>query len=62
MTKNWIVAKIIEDDCGFEFESVGIDSFDTEKEAIARIAGLEAKDIEEYGKIVNEYTYYNINE
>ena len=62
MTKNWIVAKIIEDDCGFEFESVGIDSFDTEEEAIARIAELEAKDIEEYGKIVNEYTYYNINE
>lgn len=62
MTKNWIVAKIIEDDDGFEFESVGIDSFDTEEEAIARITELEAEDIEEYGKIVNEYTYYNINE
>ena len=51
MTKNWIVEEIIEDACGFD--SVEIDSFDTEAEAIA---------IEEYGEVVGEYTYYNINE
>ena len=60
MKKNWIVEEIIEDACGFD--SVEIDSFDTEAEAIAKIAELEAEDIEEYGEVVNEYTYYNINE
>ena len=60
MTKNWIVEEIIEDACGFD--SVEIDSFDTEAEAIAKIAELEAEDSEEYGEVVNEYTYYNINE
>lgn len=60
MTKNWIVNEIIEDAWGSD--SVEIDSFDTEAEAIAKIAELEAEDIEEYGEVVNEYTYYNINE
>ena len=60
MTKNWIVNEIIEDAWGSD--SVEIDSFDTEAEAIAKIAELEAEDIAEYGEIVNEYTYYNINE
>ena len=60
MTKNWVVNEIIEDAWGSD--SVEIDSFDTEAEAIAKIAELEAEDIEEYGEVVNEYTYYNINE
>ena len=60
MTKNWVVNEIIEDAWGSD--SVEIDSFDTEAEAIAKIAELEAEDIAEYGEIVNEYTYYNINE
>ena len=62
MTKNWIVNEIIEDDCGFEFESVKIDSFNTEAEAIAKITELETEDIEEYGEAVREFSYYNINE
>ena len=60
MTKNWVVNEIIEDAWGSD--SIEIDSFDTEAEAIAKIAELEAEDIAEYGEIVNEYTYYNINE
>ena len=60
MTKNWIVEEIIEDAWGSD--SVEIDSFDTEEEALVKIAELEAEDIEEYGEVVNEYTYYNINE
>ena len=60
MTKNWIVNEIIEDAWGSD--SVEIDSFDTEEEALVKIAELEAEDIAEYGEIVNEYTYYNINE
>ena len=60
MTKNWIVEEIIEDAWGSD--SIEIGSFDTEAEAIAKIAELEAEDIEEYGEVVNEYTYYNINE
>ena len=60
MIKNWIVEEIIEDACGFD--SVEIDSFDTEAEAIAKVAELEAENIKEYGEVVNEYTYYNINE
>ena len=60
MTKNWIVEEIIEDACGFD--SVEIDSFDTEEEAIAKIAELETEDIEEYGEVVREFAYYNINE
>ena len=60
MIKNWVVEMVTEDACGFD--SIEIDSFDTEKEALTKIAELEAEDIEEYGEIVNEYTYYNINE
>ena len=60
MTKNWVVNEIIEDACGSD--SVEIGSFDTEEEALVKIAELEAEDIEEYGEVVNEYTYYNINE
>ena len=60
MAKNWIVEEIIEDACGFD--SVEIGSFDTEEEALVKIAELEAEDIAEYGEIVDEYTYYNINE
>ena len=60
MTKNWIVNEIIEDAWGSD--SVEIDSFDTEEEALVKIAELEAEDIAEYGEIVDEYTYYNINE
>ena len=60
MTKNWVVNEIIEDACGSD--SVEIGSFDTEEEALVKIAELAAEDIEEYGEVVNEYTYYNINE
>ena len=60
MTKNWIVEEIIEDACGFD--SIEIGSFDTEVEATTKIAELETEDIEEYGEVVREFTYYNINE
>ena len=60
MTKNWIVENIIENAWGTD--SVEVDSFNTEEEALAKIAKLEAEDVEEYGEVVNEYTYYNINE
>ena len=60
MTKNWVVNEIIEDAWGSD--SIEIGSFDTEEEALVKIAELEAEDIEEYGEVVNEYTYYNINE
>ena len=60
MTKNWVVNEIIEDAWGSD--SIEIGSFDTEEEALVKIAELEAEDIVEYGEVVNEYTYYNINE
>lgn len=60
MTKNWIVEEIIEDAWGSD--SAEIDSFDTEAEAIAKVAELEAEDIKEYGEVVGKFTYYNINE
>ena len=60
MTKNWIVEEIIEDACGFD--STEIDSFNTKAEAIVKITELEAEDIEEYGEVVREFSYHNINE
>lgn len=60
MAKNWIVTEIIENACGFD--STEIDSFNTEAEAITKITELEAEDIEEYGEVVREFSYYNINE
>jgi len=50
--KNWIVIENIEDACGFD--SIEIASFETEKEAAAKI--------KEYGEVVGEYTYYNVME
>lgn len=59
MTKNWIVIEMVED---FEFDPIEIDYFNTEVEAIAKITELEAGEIEEYGKVISEFSYYNINE
>lgn len=58
--KNWIVIENTENACGFD--SIEIASFETEEEAKAKIKKLESEEIEEYGEVINEYTYYNIME
>ena len=60
MTKNWIVFVTIDNAGGFE--DIDLGSFETEEEAQAKVAELEAEDIEEYGEVVDYYAYYNINE